>query len=101
MLEQLKVKIWKLVNCPRGKHLDPASKPNFCGACGHQMNPNAFSDYKVILNDGSKKIVTAINEKHATSLVIYGDNLAFNGQTGQPIGRANVHSDNVKSVTQI
>ncbi|MBF4374514.1 hypothetical protein [Vibrio anguillarum] len=103
-LERLKVVLWRYVHCPFGKHIDPVGKANFCGACGQQLNPDAYSQYKVALKDGSEILVMAVNENHAASLVIYGEQQkydTFSVQNGTLDRVAKVHSDNILSVIKI
>ncbi|MBD0788121.1 hypothetical protein HUO09_17340 [Vibrio sp. Y2-5] len=100
-LTYFKMRIWKVINCTTGKHWDKNGTANFCGACGKQINPDAYSDYLVTLQDGTEKTVTAVSPTHAQSLVIYGDKLSFDCSTGKPIGDRVVHTDNVKSVKKI
>ncbi len=97
----IKVWFWKVINCPIRKHWDEGGSANFCGACGKQINPDAFSDYLVTLHDGTEKTVTAVNTTHAKSLAIYGDKLSFDGRTGKPMRDHVVHPDNVKSVRKV
>ncbi|USD59081.1 hypothetical protein J4N45_11115 [Vibrio sp. SCSIO 43140] len=97
----IKVWLWKRFRCRKGWHWDDEGTANFCAACGKLLKPEAYSDYLVTLLDGTEKTVRAINHKHASSLVIYGDDLSFNGRTGQPIGEQIVHPDNVKSVIKV
>jgi len=99
-LSRIKIVLWKHINCPLGKHINPNGKANFCGACRQQLNPDAYSQYKVFLRDGSEMLVKAVNRKHATSLVIYGEqkDYKFSFHNGKLDRVANVHPDNIVSV---
>lgn len=101
----LMVRIWyqKIFRCPLGSHMtvDATGNPaNFCCICGYQLNTTALKKYIVALRDGHQEEVSAINERHAKSLVMYGDNLQVDA-TGKPIGNIKVHEANIQSVTSV
>ncbi|MFJ7794472.1 hypothetical protein [Pseudomonas sp. NPDC096950] len=64
--------------------------------------PSSWSDYIVTLKDGQDYHVSAFNEHHAASMVVYGklngDPLAIDGATGEPLGDVKVHRENIASV---
>lgn len=70
-----------------------ASPTNFCVCCGTQLNPKAFSTYVVTLNDGTQIKVEAINEPHATNMVVYGESSVR--------GEVRVHPSNIASVVRV
>ena len=102
--QRLATALLKAVMCPLGWHRDKhpdGSQGNFCGLCGAQTNPHAFKDYSVTLTDGSVHTVSAINKQHAQSLVVYGPDLAFDAQSGSPIGDPLVHPSNIQEVAEV
>ena len=86
--------------CPIGLHSDKllnGQPANFCGHCGKQLNPNAYSDYEVHLRSGEIREVKAVNTHHALSMVIYGGNLTMD-EKGNPLGSWKIHPDNIVDV---
>jgi hypothetical protein len=71
---------------------------NFCGrGCGKVFNPNAYQDYIVTLKDGSVSHVSAVNEYHAGSVVVYGPygTIDEHGQAREPV---RVHRENIATI---
>jgi hypothetical protein len=63
------------------------------------FRPEAWKEWDVTLLDGTVHRVRAINEWHAGSCVVYGDNpTAIDGRTGKVIGDVKVHRDNIVSI---
>jgi hypothetical protein len=92
--------------CAAGEHevSHPNGEPaNFCGNCGFQVNPEAYKKYLVTLVDGDVVEVSAVNESHARSLVIYGGDMRLleipGSDIAEPIGDIKVNPHNIKSVT--
>lgn len=71
---------------------------NFCGwGCGKVFNPNAYQDYIVTLKDGSVFEVSAINEYHAGSVVVYGPGGTIDDQ-GRAREPVRVHRENIATI---
>jgi len=82
-----------------GPDKGPTGQPaNFCcWGCGKAFNPNAFQDYVVTLKDGTEYVVSAVNDFHAGSVVVYGPGATIDpqGKTREPV---RVHRENIASV---
>ncbi len=95
-------KVRKTLLCPLGIH-GPRTAPdgtlaNFCGhGCGYAFNPNPFQTWIVTLTTGETFEVQAVNAYHAGSVVVYGGDHRMDWETGQPLGRVQVHRDNIAS----
>lgn len=92
----------KNVFCRLGYHgpeTGPDGRPaNFCGwGCGKVFNPNAFQDYIVTLKDGTVYTVSAVNEFHAGSVVVYGPGGSIDPQ-GKSLEPVRVHRENIATV---
>lgn len=86
-----------------GPRVAPDGTPaNVCCWCGLVYRPDAWQDYVVILKDGERYEVRAINEFHAGSLVVYGEqdgrNASIDGRTGRPLYSVKVHRENIASI---
>ncbi len=92
------------VFCRLGFH-GPKTGPNgepvnaCCWGCGLVYNIAMWQDYIVTLKDGQEYSVSATNEYHAGSVVVYGNQRQqLDRKTGQPLGPVIVHRDNIKSI---
>lgn len=70
-----------------------------CWGCGHVFNKAMWKKYVVTMKDGEELPVEAINEFHARSRVVYGNQRPIvNGVTGKVMNELVNHPDNIKSV---
>lgn len=92
----------KQIFCRLGFH-GPTTGPdgksaNFCvWDCGMAFNPHAFQDYIVTLKDGSVFEVSAVNEYHAGSEVVYGKGGKIDSR-GTPLSEVRIHRENIDSI---
>lgn len=93
------VLLWRYTRCIFGDHAGKNTDANFCVACGHMLRPDAYNKYQVTMSDGSKRIVDAINEKHAVSIVKFGTtDLEVDRYTGRPLNKVKVKAQCIHSV---
>lgn len=91
----------RAVTCRFGFHtprIISGQSANFCGrGCGMVFNPNAYQDYIVTLKDGSVFEVSAVNEYHAGSVVVYGPDgtIDEHGRAREPV---RVHRENIETI---
>lgn len=101
---QLYGSIRKDVFCKLGFHgpktgLDGKPANVCCWGCGLVYNKDMWKDYIVTLKNGDEFPVTAVNEFHAGSMVVYGNQRpVIDGKTGRSRCDTVVHRDNIKSV---
>ena len=92
--------------CPLGFHgpkIGPDGSPaNVCSwGCGLVYNPDMWKKYLVTLKDGDQYEVSAINEFHAGSVVVYGlqgKDAQVDGVTGQSLHGVKLHRENIASI---
>lgn len=100
MLSTLKTQCWRWLFCPFGKHVD-VGKANFCCACGHQLNHDAYKPYEVELYNGSKFKVKAVNPKHAQNIIVHNKTEAITESTGASLANTKISPCNIKSVERL
>lgn len=84
-----------------GRRTTHDGKPaNFCEwGCGHVFNHSALREWRVTLKTGEVFEVKGINEFHAGSQVVYGNDVGrIDGKTGAALGEVKVHRDNIASI---
>lgn len=99
-LSRLRHSLGRQTLCLLGLHTKPTGVGfDACSrGCGYARQPLAGQWYVVILNDGSRHHVRAINTYHAESLVAYAGDLKINPD-GTPCGEVRVHRKNIVSVS--
>lgn len=82
-----------------GQHGEPV---NCCMYCGSVWRPEAWREWDVTLRDGSVHRVLAVNEFHAESRVVYGNQpQRIDHRTGGAIGDIVVHRRNIVSAVLV
>lgn len=95
-------RLWhKHVLCRLGFHYETPGA-NFCWwGCGKVFNPDAFQTWIATLRDGESIEVSAVNEQHATTLVMYGGEPVIDwrqAKNGRIVSEPRIHSENIISI---